>query len=65
MKRDFVRYPKYEQAYIKAFDRMIEARVRKGLEKRATWRNGKDVMKWWVGDDPMQISLFDDEYEIL
>ena len=64
MKRDFVRYPKYEKLYIKAFDRMVEARKEKGLETRASWRNGKDVMKWWVGDDPMQLSMFDEESEV-
>lgn len=64
MKRDFIRYPKYEKLYIKAFDRMVEARKEKGLETRASWRNGKDVMKWWVGDDPMQLSMFDEESEV-
>lgn len=61
MKRDFARYPVYERAYIRAFDRMIEARKQKGLPVRPTWENGKSVMKWWVGDDPMQISMFDEE----
>ena len=25
-----------------------------------TWRTGLDVYKWWVGDDPNQLSIFDD-----
>ena len=65
MKRDFARYPVYERAYIRAFDRMIEARKQKGLPVRATWENGKAAMKWWVGDDPMQISMFDEESGVL
>lgn len=24
-----------------------------------SWQNGEDVMKWWVGDDTNQLSLFD------
>lgn len=64
MKRDFFRYPKYETAYIKTFDRMIKARVEKGMEVRSSWKDGRSVMKWWVGDDPLQLSLFDEESEI-
>ena len=59
MKRDFAKYPKYEQMYIKAFDRMLETLKEKRPEKEVSWRNGKDVMAWWVGDDPNQLSLFD------
>lgn len=55
MKREFARYPKYRQAYVRAFDRMLIARAAKGLENR--WRNGEEVMKWWVGDDQDQIEL--------
>ena len=65
MKNDFIKRPKYKELYIKAFDRMIEARRQKGLEVRDTWENGESVMKWWVGDDPRQISLFDDEWEFI
>lgn len=63
MKRDFVRYPKYEAMYIRAFEKMLEARKERGFVNRISWRNGKDVMKWWVGDDPLQISMFDYEEE--
>lgn len=41
--------------YLHAFERMLIARAAKGLENR--WRNGEEVMKWWVGDDPDQIEL--------
>lgn len=37
------KYPKYKQAYIRAFDRMLEASNKKG-----EWKTGEDVMKWWV-----------------
>lgn len=37
------KYPKYKQAYIRAFDRMI-----KNQDKTYSWENGEDVMKWWL-----------------
>lgn len=40
------RYPKYKQAYIRAFDRMIEAFTDKS---RCKWETGKDVYEWWIG----------------
>lgn len=46
MERDFERWPKYKQAYIRAFDRMITVRKERGLETK--WKNGEDVLRWWV-----------------
>lgn len=40
------RYPKYKQAYIRAFGRMIEAFTDKS---RCKWETGEDVYKWWIG----------------
>lgn len=60
MKADFVKYPKYKQLYINAFDRMVKARIESGLYVDESWRDGEHVMKWWLGDDPNQLSLFDD-----
>lgn len=79
---EFERYPKIKQAYIRAFDRMIEDVVGRGIQtqsqaeqrcsqsgqtsdsksigndrtgevrlldgKQMTWKDGKDVMKWWI-----------------
>lgn len=59
MKRDFSLYPKYRAAYVRAFDRMVEARRKEGLENRGAWTDGESVMRWWVGDDPNQITLAD------
>lgn len=60
MKADFERYPKYRQAYIHAFDRMLENLRFKRDTGDITWRTGLDVYKWWVGDDPNQLSFFDE-----
>ena len=37
---------------MKAFDRMLE-----NIGKDVDWRNGEDVMTWWVGDDYRQITF--------
>lgn len=47
--KEFSDFPKYKQAYIRAFDRMIEARKSRDLEVR--WKNGEEVFKWWMNDD--------------
>lgn len=59
MKRDFVDYPKYRAAYVRAFDKMVEARKEAGLKNNGAWVDGEHVMRWWVGDDPFQMTLFD------
>ena len=46
--RGFARYPTYQAAYIRAFDRMIEERTRRG--KETTWKTGLDVFHWWMDD---------------
>lgn len=43
------RYPKYRQAYIRAFDRMLKEQASKGL-KSDLWKTAKDVMEWWLSD---------------
>ena len=57
MKREFIDYPKYKEAYIRAFDKMIKRRIEQG--KPTVWKSGEECFTWWIGDDPDQIS-FDD-----
>lgn len=59
MKEDFSLYPKYRENYVRAFDRMVKAREEAGLTNNGSWCDGEHVMRWWVGDDPNQITLFD------
>ena len=62
MKRDFVDYPKYRDNYLRAFNRMIQARRNAGLPPFGYDTYGelsaKQIMMWWVGDNPNQLSLF-------
>lgn len=60
---EFARYPTYQAAYIRAFDRMLEERKRRG-KIDGTWRaefTGRDIFRWWMEDGtlPGQIE-FDD-----
>lgn len=57
MKKEFAEYPKYKSAYIRAFDKMVKAYPERALN----WETGLDVYKWWVGDDPNQLSFFEEE----
>lgn len=60
MKAEFARYPKYKENYIRAFDRMLEERKRRGLFE-VGWKTGKEVMAWWLGEDKDQISMFEED----
>ena len=53
---DLIKYPKYRDNYLRAFDRMLIERRKAGLP--TVWKNAGEVMMWWVGDDPRQLSLF-------
>ncbi len=46
MLKEFERWPKIKQGYIRAFDRMITERKRK--EKPCQWETGEEVMEWWT-----------------
>ena len=61
--KEFTRYPIYQQNYIRAFDRMLKERARKG-KMQGTWNmgtTGEDVFHWWMEDGvlPGQIDLND------
>lgn len=47
--KEFADFPKYKQAYTRAFDRMIEERRRRG--KNTKWSCGEEVYLWWMQDD--------------
>ena len=58
MRREFSDYPKYRENYVKAFDRMLRARERGG-QSSGMWKTGEDVLRWWLGENPKQVT-FDD-----
>lgn len=42
-KREFERYPKYKENYIRAFDKMA-----KSDQNKKDWANGDEVFEWWM-----------------
>lgn len=60
---EFERYPRYKNLYIKTFDRMVKAREERELTNRAIWQTGNDVFKWWMGENPLQLTF--EELEML
>lgn len=60
---EFARYPKFKDMYIRAFDKMIEERIRRDRMQGA-WRigtTGRDIYHWWMEDGvyPGQITFED------
>lgn len=39
-------FPEYRRLYIRAFDKMLIERKKKG--KKTTWKTGEEVMAWWI-----------------
>lgn len=58
-KREFARYPTYYRAYVRAFQKMLDARAAQGLQNSVGWTDGESVMKWWLGEDTTQLDLFE------
>lgn len=46
---EFSVFPKYQNMYIHAFDRMIKERISRGLETQ--WKTGKEVFQWWMENE--------------
>ncbi len=57
----FARYPKIKAAYIRAFDRMLGERQKRGLP--CDWQTGADVMHWWMEDGVLPGQMFFDGME--
>ena len=71
--REFLRWPKYKDSYIRSFEKMLEIRKERHLHdpSRPVWRtggtdyldaDGRDVFNWWMEYDilPGQINWFED-----
>lgn len=58
-------YPKYKENYIRAFNKMLDARREKKLPIYETWQTGDDVMDWWLREtkvtDENQIDIFEED----
>ncbi len=49
MRRDAERWPKYYQNYLRAFDHVIQNKLRDGRKYKVNFKNAQELMDWWVG----------------
>ena len=62
MELEFKRWPKYKKGYIRAFDRMLAAKIKRG--GTSDWKTGEEVMQWWLKKPDKtadQESLFEED----
>ena len=52
-KNELEHWPKYREAYLRAFARMLRERERRGLETKL-WNTPEEVMGWWINGSPAQ-----------
>lgn len=50
-KMEAERYPKFYNAYMRAFRRMLNKYEFEGTPKRV-WKSPEEVMEWWMGEEP-------------
>jgi hypothetical protein len=48
--KEFAQYPKYKEAYIRAFGRMLKYREECGNKDVIGWKNEQGVFDWWMED---------------
>lgn len=60
--KEFARWPKYKNAYLLAFGKMIQSREERGM-KQIYGATPEDVFHWWMEDGvlPGQVNLFEGE----
>ena len=51
--REFEMYPKYKQAYLTAFDKMLQHRKERNRQLKkdygtSNWDTPEEVMDWWI-----------------
>jgi phosphoadenosine phosphosulfate reductase len=62
--QELERYPTYKRAYIRAFEKMIQARVDRGLHTPVGWTTGEGVMEWWLSDRQKKDEALDGQIEL-
>lgn len=59
-RKEFADYPKYRDAYIRAFDQMLK--VLDGKGKETHWYTGVDVYHWWMEDGVLSGQMAFEDY---
>ena len=58
--KEFLDFPKFKEAYIRAFDRMLLERKKSGLACK--WECGDDVFHWWMEDENIKGQMHIEDY---
>lgn len=58
--KEFLDFPKFKEAYIRAFDRMLLERKKAGLACK--WECGHDVFDWWMEDENIKGQMHIEDY---
>lgn len=62
--KEFADFPKYQEAYIRTFARMLKAIKASG--KQTKWKSAYDVFLWWMEDDNVDGQMsFEDFPEVM
>lgn len=64
---EFYVFPKFQDAYIRAFDKMLAVRKLAGKDdSTGKWKSASDVFLWWMEDDNVEGQMsFDDFPEVM
>ena len=66
--RDFEQWPQYKNAYLRSADKYLNVvceercKTNPGYREKLIkwgWTDAEHMMRWWIGDDPHQITLED------
>lgn len=52
--KEFADFPKYKDAYMSAFERMLNMMRNDGSGREPKWKNGEEVFLWWMEDDNVE-----------
>lgn len=58
--KEFADFPTYQRAYIRAFEKMLDAIHAAG--KPTKWKSGEDVFRWWMEDDNVEGQMSFSDY---
>lgn len=61
--KELERWPKYKEAYLRTFERIIQERKRRGMPCR--WETAQDIMDWWQMTAGRNVSQCDDDQGVL
>ena len=53
--RDVKRFPVFHKLFIKAFEKLYEAKKLRGKSDLSMWKNGEEMFNWWISKTPSSL----------